>query len=825
MIDAHWDKVTELFLSQDSKTKKFRLPGLNFPLEHYQAAAVVWLLLRIHEDKVAAAMLADDMGLGKTFTMIAAIMVHYYTQLAFTEVKIFWHHLELGFQPPRNHNVQDAPEGQKCPSTQPNPVNLPNRFCLQCPCEAGSIARRIAESMSNMPSIIICPSKGATIWIEEWDKFVNSGMRRFEPMQLYVGISDYLEPKKLLADFCRDVVDGQLDDMGEQEVEGKLVFRRRTGFDGGSRHVLLLTQEATSRQLGQKPLFEKVNVTGLRANRAKNHEGNTQAIVGCAIMVMDELHEYKGATKTTGPFKFLEKFEHQVTPTLAVGLSGNALSIGPSGWRLLVQHTQRCIKRHQMQDVKLGRIAVSKAYSALTGDWNFIQENQDVSWRAPNMQNRVLGQVQLRKEKIRADFRDGIGKMIIRRTKKDMFRGQKILDLADPVYQEEQLMIPEGRALNSLRHYYQQIRHWALAEHKLMEQAWLDGGQKGPKPTLAKAQQGVLIEKNNDNTGESAAKKKGKGKGKGKGKDKDPDATKAAHEAFYRAVRAVTFPDLARVFRSHNGQDLRPYLESGNPDLGNIATMFTNVTLDPKRTDKAVGDMLKESPFHTYRTAIRSGSPKYAKLCELIKAQLIDTRKKSVDGKELRRNRDQPADDAPGDGSHVRHMVVFTDAPITAYLTALYLQGEFLGQVDVSLIHAGLPARSASAVKHWLSREATFKRFNENCRPDSKTKILVGTYQLIATMYNIQRASSAVLMDVGTEVERQQAQDRIYRRGQTCTVLITEVWYENHVYERTRRRRNKGTQQMSEINWDEFAIDNVGGDEGDSVLPQDTSGL
>ncbi|KAK8073237.1 hypothetical protein PG994_004136 [Apiospora phragmitis] len=55
-----------------------------------------------------------------------------------------------------------------------------------------------------------------------------------------------------------------------------------------------------------------------------------------------------------------------------------------------------------------------------------------------------------------------------------------------------------------------------------------------------------------------------------------------------------------------------------------------------------------------------------------------------------------------------------------------------------------------------------------------------------------------------------------FQRGQPESAKITEMWYENHVYEHHRRERNEGNTKMSQIDWHKFRVDDDG-----SGLPEE----
>ncbi|KAK8024598.1 hypothetical protein PG993_012664 [Apiospora rasikravindrae] len=773
---ANWNRVRQFFRRPGREPNQFILPNLAFPIEGYQAAAVLWLLTRIPDDKVSGPLLSDDMGLGKTFTTIVTMMAHSYLQSSFRDVLKYWEQADLAEQQGANpvHNPEDAPAGKPCPSQDRN------RFWLQCPCEVGSAARAIVTSMSDLPNIIISPSGGASLWISEWDKFVQprSGMA------LYVSVSGYQGTHPQLDEFCRAMGGAQL--AGEAEIieetmrgpqrrNGPVVKRRliqrRHGFAGGSSNALLVTAEGCGPMQQPVMLAEQKEgdfpfVSEPVANEMQNyHSAIGVPVAGCGILAMDEMHKYKGESHETLPFKMLSLFRYQAHPTLAVGVSGNLLGIGPEAWQRHVWHTQDCIERHKFT-ADLGRIQTRDTFKKLREDWNYMRRL--INELEADKEANIAGdrtEFERYRDKIAEDYRQGLGKMIIRRLKKDSFLGVKILDIAAPVTRPLALKMPEGPALNSLSVYFRRISQWMHRVYEEEVAEWRRHGGEGayPRPARAKAQQGLLAD----------------------GVDGKKVKTERQREAYYLSTRAVTFPLLAYFPNSDNDRATRRlcrFYEAKKP-LADLASQFTKATLDPKRTLATIRDMLNQSPFMRHRDAMRENSPKFQELVKLVRDQLVNTRLAKIP-----ENR-QP-DKGPADESYVRHMVVFAEWPVNAYLTALYLQADLINDVEVILIHQALKERTPR--DH--CRKDAFEYFDAPCTPRSKNKVLVGTYTLISTMHNFQRASSAVLLDVTNVVERDQARCRIYRRGPD----YRDVHY--------RHRRNEGNSKMGDIQWENFGV-------------------
>ncbi|KAK8024599.1 hypothetical protein PG993_012665 [Apiospora rasikravindrae] len=758
--DEHWQKVRAFFLKDYIVVENFMLPGLQRPFDCYQAAAAVWILTRYPEQGIAGPILADDPGVGKTLTMIIAIILHNNLQEAFGDVKAFWkNNKRRGLK----HNPKNARKDVACPSQ----VEIKRLYGIQCPCVAGSTSRGIVDHMWNWPSIVICLGQdGVTNWLAEWKKTVDPQEYR---VKVYVNITGW-EDKSDLAAFCKAIKDAP-DPEDTQALEGDRFAKSKCGFVGGSRHVLLSPTTQTGNLIEPKGNNGFLRIRSVRINKRKT-ETFVMPISGCAILALDEMQNYKGTPgNKTQPYQLLEILgKQQNKPTLAVGISGSIGSLGLKSVRHLLAYT--LLQGHQYRlDRQLGRLGNMGNISGVDSDWDYLKDHPEGVGAEPVKYADALA-------KLQNDWNQGLSKMLVRRSQTDTFRGQKIVTIPKPLYKTIPLEMQPGAALSELHEYSRLVRRAMLDYHRRMlasadEKIEKERKEKGTssvkRPSLLESQQRVL-------------------------KQLPRTASEENPEALNRCFLATTFPGIALFAKE--SPNLLPYLKNEREQAG-LAKAFTRATFNPEFTRRQAMQKVRENnPFWDIATTkLLPDAPKAEHLCHLVHEELIKTRS----------DRNGQAGKAPADGSGVRHMIVFVNSPITAYLMALILFQQFEENVDVFLIHSGLPT-APRATEPWHCRQSFEETFNSSCEQRDNNKIAVITYNMGSTGWNLQRANIAVLLDVPVQkAERDQACNRVNRRGQRCEPHIHEMHYTNHFCEDWRKLVNDG-KQKSEIDWNKWGV-------------------
>ncbi|KAK7947091.1 uncharacterized protein PG986_011412 [Apiospora aurea] len=770
--DANWKTARDVFLEEYSIVEHFSLPGLRRTIDCYQGAAAVWLLTRYSKQHIAGPILADDPGVGKTLTMIIAILLHNNLQEAFEDVKAFW---KNNGRNNYEHNLEGADNEAPCPSQD----KIKEVYGIQCPCVAGSTSRGIVDHMWNWPSIVVCLGQdGISNWLAEWKKTVDPQTYR---VKVYVNVGNWDAGSNMSA-FCRALRAATSPEETQTLHIRDVPFAKSIlGFYGGSRHVLL------SPSTGGKNLYEpERNVfVGYRKRGRSKKDTIAVPISGCAILALDEMHKYAGASgPKTMPYQVLDMLggKDQEKPTLAVGISGSIGSLGLKYAQHLLAYTLRQGLRHQLGN-RLGRLGNRDDTQKVISDWNYLQEHgAGDAKHEPAKYAEGLA-------RLRHDWDQGISKMLVRRSQSDAFRNERIVRIPMPLYSTMALEVQPGPVREELYEHFRITRRAMLDYHRESlarlderekEQIEKKGKSTVKRPSLLDSQQRVLKGLAGFTTEEYTA-------------------------VVRRVLFSTTFPGIALIAKQR--PDLLPYLRSDQPQQG-IAAAFTKATLNPEYTrQKVMQEVAKDNPFWDLAadslptTELLRDSPKAEELFRLINERLLGSR---LDKKNP--VVEQQLDAGPADGSGVRHMIIFVDSPITAYLLALILFRRFVEKIEVFLIHSKLPSSSASKSLDWHSRQAFEEAFNSDCQRTDRNKIAIVTYAMGSTGWNLQRASIAVLLDVpGTKAERDQACNRVNRRGQRCVPQIYEMYYTNHVRE-DRRILVNDNKPLRSVDWNKYGV-------------------
>ncbi|KAK7906518.1 hypothetical protein PG985_016255 [Apiospora marii] len=641
----------------------------------------------------------------------------------------------------------------------PSQKDVTAKYGLQCPCVNRGWTRIIVEYMPNWPSIVIC-LKGQGILT--WVSEWEKTVGPDSLLRLYVNKDDF-QGKPHLEDFVREMGDAPMpEEMPKDWAEGDApLFKARMGFQGGSRHVLL-SPSSTCRRL-----VKTSDKSGFL--RATSKKEVPVPVAGCAILALDEMHKYNGSF--TQPFELLKILDaHPTQPTLAVAVSGSLGSLGPRGWRYMFDHT----RKHCRED-KLGRLGKgdkAEGWNEMVNDWEYLQDH--ISDDNADKQNPFIERL----GRLREDWDTVMGQIFVRRGQKDTYRNRPILGIQEPLYETWPLDIPNGSERKRLIAYFQIVKGEMEQHQKKL---------KTPR-SLAKTQQAVL-----------------------------QNADKS--EALYVVQWTSTFPIVAywaKIFPTTLGTYLR-----ADTDLRKLATDFSKAVLNSapgNRSPEVINRKLEQdNPFWEKVGKLQATSPKLTKLIDFINRELVGS--KLAD-----RPAAQQRDAGPEDGSFVRHLLVFVQAPITAYLAALVLHRAVGPRADVFLVHADLPPQNKTKNEHWHSREAFERTFNEACNEHSRNKIVVLTYHMGGTGGNLQRASMAVLLDVPpSSADRDQACNRVNRRGQTGKPHIVEMYYRNHMSEDQQKRVNDGIKEVAEIDWEKYGVMDDGrkNQEGEDVVEEE----
>lgn len=297
--ETTWAATCELFGCNELATK-VDVAGFCTPPDHYQAMGAFLLLTQTVREDVAGGLLADDMGLGKTLQVLLVLVVRVYLiQMA--------DHLRLH---PHRHLSADQSPGDKCPWQH-------KYGRLQCPCEKGGWASKIAPTLYDLPSVVFVPPHLIDHWVAEIKAHIDIGStspaKNFQfkvNHEKWGGGQDRSDANERFV--CRK------EDLAtvERNENGRL-----TEYDGGSLMCYLTS----------------VHIQG---------NGRIPDDVPVGLIVMDEAHRYRGGASPTAPFQFVEKMRNEVASPVSLYLvSGSLQALGPDAWRWAVKHFDDTAKK------------------------------------------------------------------------------------------------------------------------------------------------------------------------------------------------------------------------------------------------------------------------------------------------------------------------------------------------------------------------------------------------------------------------------------------------------------------------------------------------
>ncbi|KAK6199017.1 hypothetical protein LQW54_010215 [Pestalotiopsis sp. IQ-011] len=503
------------------------------------------------------------------------------------------------------------------------------------------------------------------------------------------------------------------------------------------------------------------------------------------IIVFNHLHEayshvQKMLTTDDGSTARANKRQHNMPdspedqndgPTIAVGISGSLLSSPPQTWEALLAHTfyWSAAIDNKLSFGKMKSTNFKDQFKILCANWKFLKENLRLDTTDPIRQRRLDQALEAVKDVCISGI---FGQMIVGRGAEEDFRGQNIVALEPLKYYRYETTLYAGKSRDAIRKLCRGVRAFVNQKYNTEKEKW-DKSPQGLEPRL-------------QDTGYTTMRNQAEGAAY---------IIKSCGESYFRLHQCSTYPFLARLY---SRLDVEKAFKSSHIASA-YAKPYTEELSLGNRTKENLVTVLKKSPFWKYRYHLMRNSSKFDVLSRVVD-KLIDLKTEPQD--------EQP-DNGPADGSNVRNLIVFTDSPLSAYLTAMLLVEKYGDEVEPLLFHSSLPETATVGLPNH-SRIAVKEHFDADCRPGDKNKILIGTYLLLATGHNLQaRTSEAVLMDIARESDRKQAVTRLWRLGQTMSVVIHEAWCRANLFEAHRmvigslksRLRPQAFDHYDYVNW------------------------
>ncbi|KAI1128344.1 hypothetical protein F5Y10DRAFT_265255 [Nemania abortiva] len=755
-----WRRACQFFNRPESDLT-ITVDGITLELELYQAYAVWRTFTQIGDNTNPSFMIGDDPGLGKTGVSITTAVIFATLQDTWREVQEEW---RLTGNRPKNHLRRPPREGS---SNNPRPSR--NRCPTQgtrilCPCVSTGLSYRIVSALNDFPTVVCCPATLIQQWYYEFDKWVDH--------------SDNSPARRIEVFAHRNELQGQ----GDLKLARSDVIKRTKGtFNNESKlqpqpgksstiFIISASNARAFRDAFQEPIPRGARPsTGRRTKKAKTKTPEYRYSLGCGLIFFDEFHKYRGAgNTTTQPFELLEAMRQSCPGmVMAVGLSGS-LRHAPNYWRPFVVHAFAFADR-AARDGRIGGLTSAQDLSGYDADFSYLVANRN---QASN-DDRTQRDIETRQERIDKFFGDFIPLMMIARKKTDTFLGEPIggRPLRINLVRRDMAV---GRTRNVFRELVTRVRAYHSQLFRREVDRWIKNGRPDPKPDKKEFMK-ILLQQTLDNT----------------------NNTRARGE--YNIIsRASCFPYVAVLHEDKLVQAKDFVVDEFRPIANNVSR-----ALHPSRLGNvdfgAVNDYFQGSPFYNHRRQLKEESPKIQWVEGYIR-KLIKIRSQPVDSPQVLEEWGPP----PPDGTNCRHALVFSDSPLSAFLTMMTLWEAFRNEIEAGEV-IFLYAHSGVSVAH----RADYTRYMQaSCQNDNRVKVLISTMGIYGEGHNLQRANSVIITEVPTSFENQkQMFSRCARKGQVMRTFLFQLFDNENLMERTRETRNRNRKLLADKNRQEEVPD------------------
>jgi hypothetical protein len=758
------------FFSCNINAEEIPIPGILLALRPYQAYAV-WKILTQFTRGFAGYMNSDDVGLGKTGVTLCVIAIFHQLQRQLVAAQDEWRRAEregLDRLFLAAHLPRDSVQGD-------NDVCPTQRGRLQCPCKKGSMARQVVSLLPNRPTLIVVPPELIGNWVAEAEKWIDK--QQGSPS----------------AEIRWFVLHKSWENQREGKIERSQLNEMKTITRGGEdgrfldypdsrflSHYIIIVSSAGIGRI--KATFD---AAGIRmSNRGNNSGGgsrgggnrggsnreanNYAAKFLPAFVFLDEFHNYCGAnnSKFTVPFTYLKQTRicsHK--PIAAIGMSTSCRS-NPGTWRQFIAHSFYTKSRRQPVPFRIAGMASVQDFNRFRNIWDNMIKNFDRV--APKSVTDLT-----------TFLKEFIPLMILARKKADTFRGARILQLqaSDPVWiscnmrnEEVQMTFRTGTL---------SVQAWMKEEYAAHQQRETQKQALGQEADLVSQREfisrmgGTLLE--------------------GGGNTRNADA-----KAFYQlARRASTFPTVAHLVM--RGEVDREWTLARALNI--FSEKMTKRLYPPEdaRLQTAKQSALRHlqqadsPPWWRYRQRLGDESAKFDRIKYTIDNILLPQSQLAPDAPDVN-------GPPPGDGTNIRHMLIFASTPLSSFLITMLLLENYLNEDRVAILymHSKIPA---------AERWNYVSYMQSDCRPDDPVKIMVSTLELMSVGHNIQRANTVIITDVpSTEAEQNQAFGRVNRLGQVMDLGLYQLYDELNGAEEIWRKRLDNRVKLTRIGYDDFGM-------------------
>ncbi|KAI0163853.1 hypothetical protein GGR57DRAFT_268005 [Xylariaceae sp. FL1272] len=487
-------------------------------------------------------------------------------------------------------------------------------------------------------------------------------------------------------------------------------------------------------------------------------------LLGAAFVFFDEAHQYNGTLESpTDPFRFLRSLrETSLKEPVAFTISASIPLSGPIHLANVVEHILRS-RYLQGQEERIGGIDNAQSLKAAQADYEYLINNLN-RLSDKNIKKTVQAR-QVNLHKLETEL---VPSLLMARRPTDTFRGQPIGDGSREIVVDHiNCPMADGLARDAFRHMTAEVQNYVQRLLQEQKQEWRRMGETGPKPTRQSIEAQLF----------------------GRGDDINVAARMkdTSEQAWRRLIRAAVYPFLAYLLARGSVRDGDLHHEVVN-QLG--ATACREFFIKGRT---AMVKALEKSPLWLYREELVQQSPRFSRLCQFVD-DMLSYRLQALTADDL----------GPRDGTNIRHMIVLTQSPSSAFITYMLLVRRYKESVKVVLFNAATKS-DASASDNGYGRNQIVDDINSPCDPSSPNKIIISTYRICGVALNLQRANYCVMMEpAGTTDAERQAAARVNRRGQEMRTVTVMLYDEHNFAESVRLSRRVNHEEM--LSWKERGI-------------------
>ncbi|KAI0483758.1 hypothetical protein F4859DRAFT_512397 [Xylaria cf. heliscus] len=725
--DRLWQEACDFFCC-DIDAPFIRIEGIKVDIEPYQALAI-YRALRQFPDEI------EGSGRGHNSFIIGDDVGLGKTGMTLCIATILFlahqmrHEVQEEWSAPPSTGLKHAPSDN--PDRQPCPTQKGGILCY---CQRRGFTYWLTEYLSDRPTVIVTPPGLIPTFVGEAAKWIDSSPNSpASPVTIHVAHSSYNKSEMFF---------------DKAKASLMTVPRAQTGellspADGSSRHIVIMGPA------GVKEFLSKFKVREPNVNLHALH---------VSLMFFDEFHTYRGdRTRLTIPFKMLTTIGlPQNPPLVAIGLSGSARA-DCAYWRPFIRYSLQANPRplqtanSQVLTYDIAGMTKIEDFDKYENSWSSLVNNLNDT----TLQGARLIARDERRDDLFNFLRAFIPVMMISRQRGDMFRGVEILARRNT---ELIRCDAPGTSTQYIFTLISQVESLIHKEYRIALNDWVKNGRKDEKPIkreFAHRRLEIISDR--------------------------PRQTPSTVSQLL--LRSSTFPAVAQLVY----QGSIKYEALLGAGVISIATKVSNILAPNKISDETMTealDVLKSSPWWEHRDLLYEQSSKIQEVERQIDT-LIDISTKDVDDPSL-----ADVGPPPSDGTAIRHLLLYADYPLSAFLMLMVLLPRYSdSNVVFMYAHSGVGVKTRQNYVDYIQRD---------CKAGDPVKILISTISIIGRGYNIFRASNVIITEIPRSSDLQnQAFGRVDRRGQVMEPRLIQLYDGINLLEEVRRIRNANRDQLS----------------------------